>query len=309
MPRIRTIKPEFFTSDTVSELSLRARLTWIGLWTYCDDYGRCRDNAKLIKAAVWALDDVTLRDIERDVLELQRAGLVQRYVVDGKNYMQVTSWSEHQKVSHPTASKIPEPSSGFSGPPPGRGVDPEGSSDYLDDSRDQPEFSGEILEASGAVLEGDGIFPPGKERKGTGNREGKRDVAPSRAAASSRPEVEALCEHLRNRIVANGSRTPAITNGWRDAARLMLDRDQRSLDQAHELIDWCQDHEFWRSNILGMPKFREKFDQLRLQRGQNGLRIASSDRNILDIQALKSRFPDSDPEPDMWRQLPGGSAS
>lgn len=109
MGRIRTIKPDFFVSDTVSALPLRARLTWIGLWTHCDDYGRCRDNTKLIKAAVWPLDDVSIRDIEIDLNTLADRGLIYRYVVDGKNYLAVTSWAEHQKVDRPSKSPIPSP--------------------------------------------------------------------------------------------------------------------------------------------------------------------------------------------------------
>lgn len=110
MPRIRTIKPEFFTSDTVSELPLRARLTWIGLWTHCDDHGRCRGNVKLIKAAVWPLDNVSLRDIEEDIEALIAQRLVFGYIADdGKNYLQITGWTEHQKVDRPSKSIIPAP--------------------------------------------------------------------------------------------------------------------------------------------------------------------------------------------------------
>lgn len=137
MPRIRTIKPEFFTSETVAELPVRARLTWIGLWTYCDDYGRCRDNVKLIKAAVWPLDEVSLTNIDKDLTDLQACGLVYRYTVDGKAYIQVTNWGEHQRVSHPTKSNLPPPwpdgkPPGGSGNPP-----PEPSGDF-------PEGSGEL---------------------------------------------------------------------------------------------------------------------------------------------------------------------
>jgi hypothetical protein len=42
MPRIRSIKPDFFKSEDVAALPLRARLLWIGLWTQCDDHGRTR---------------------------------------------------------------------------------------------------------------------------------------------------------------------------------------------------------------------------------------------------------------------------
>ncbi len=79
-----------------------------------------------------------------------------------------------------------------------------------------------------------------------------------------RPDAEALCRHLAQRIEENGSRRPTITARWRDAARLLIDRDKRDPQQAHQVIDWCQADEFWRSNILSMPKFREKYDQLRL---------------------------------------------
>lgn len=80
-----------------------------------------------------------------------------------------------------------------------------------------------------------------------------------------RPDVDELCQHLADRIEANGSKRPRITKTWRDAARLMLDRDQHPLDEIHRAIDWCQADEFWRANVLSMPKFREKWDQMRLQ--------------------------------------------
>ena len=40
MARIRTIKPEFFTSDDICALSPRARLLYIGLWCEADREGR-----------------------------------------------------------------------------------------------------------------------------------------------------------------------------------------------------------------------------------------------------------------------------
>lgn len=80
-----------------------------------------------------------------------------------------------------------------------------------------------------------------------------------------RPDADRLCAHLVKRITANGSRPPAITQKWRDAARLLIDKDGMTEEQVHAAIDWCQDSEFWRANILSMPKLREKYDQLRQQ--------------------------------------------
>lgn len=78
-----------------------------------------------------------------------------------------------------------------------------------------------------------------------------------------RPDVERLCDHLADRIAEDGSKRPEPGKGWHDAARLMLDKDGRTEQEIHAAIDWCQAHHFWRTNVLSMPKLREKFDQLR----------------------------------------------
>lgn len=80
-----------------------------------------------------------------------------------------------------------------------------------------------------------------------------------------REDVISLCEHLADRIEANGSKRPTITKTWRTAARLMIDKDGHTPDQIHAAIDWSQNNEFWRANILSMPKLRNQYDQLRLQ--------------------------------------------
>jgi len=85
------------------------------------------------------------------------------------------------------------------------------------------------------------------------------------AVAERRDDVEQVCEHLANAIEANGSKRPTITTKWRQAARLMLDKDGRTEDEVHGAIDWCQRDEFWRANILSLPTLREKYDTLRLQ--------------------------------------------
>lgn len=84
-------------------------------------------------------------------------------------------------------------------------------------------------------------------------------------ALTSRDDVDRICDHLAERIEANGANRPSVTTKWRDAARLMLDNDKRTEQEIHGAIDWCQADEFWRANVLSMPKLREKYDQLRLQ--------------------------------------------
>lgn len=85
-----------------------------------------------------------------------------------------------------------------------------------------------------------------------------------------RPDVDQLCTTLAELIVDGGSKPPTITKAWRTAARLLLDRDGPDgkgveLAKALNLVRWCQADEFWRSNILSMPKFREQYDRLRIK--------------------------------------------
>lgn len=108
MARIRTIKPEFFTSLSNSDLSFPARLTFIGLWTHADDEGRCVDDARLIKAAIWPLER-SVKAVEADLVELESADKVTRYGRDGRRYLAITEWLTHQRINRPTASKLPAP--------------------------------------------------------------------------------------------------------------------------------------------------------------------------------------------------------
>lgn len=109
MARIRSVKPDFFTSETILKLSHAARLTFIGLWTYADDTGRGRDDARIIKGALWSLEDrITHIEVAQHLDELAAVGLICRYAAGGKRYLHITGWDEHQKVAKPSAPRHPE---------------------------------------------------------------------------------------------------------------------------------------------------------------------------------------------------------
>lgn len=89
-------------------------------------------------------------------------------------------------------------------------------------------------------------------------------------AAPLRIDVEQVCSAVVAAEVAKGSKKPTVTEGWRTQARLMLDNDHRELPDVLAVIEWTRDHSFWRSNIRSVPKLREQFDTLRLQREADG---------------------------------------
>lgn len=93
----------------------------------------------------------------------------------------------------------------------------------------------------------------------------KKRAAKPKKTEPYREDVDRVCNYLAEWIVKNGSKRPTITNEWRVEARRMIDLDKRSLEEIHQITRWSQKHSFWKSNIMSIPKLREKFDQLRLR--------------------------------------------
>lgn len=146
----------------------------------------------------------------------------------------------------------------------------------LPDPPEEPQVNGTPVETTGPEISNVFLVTKGRSLVEV------KDVSakPSRRR-DDRPDVDRLCTHLADRIEANGCKRPAVNQKWRDAARLMLDADGRTEEGAHKAIDWCQDHEFWRANILSMPKLREKYDQLSMQARRNpGKKQANSNESL-----------------------------
>jgi hypothetical protein len=114
MGRIRTIKPEFPHSETTGELSRDARLLFILIWTIADDEGRARASSRLLASLLFPYDDDAPSLIAGWLNELEEFKCIQRYTVDDDQYLEVTNWLKHQKIDHPTRSKLPPNSHEFS---------------------------------------------------------------------------------------------------------------------------------------------------------------------------------------------------
>ena len=116
MARIRTIKPEFWTSEQIVSCSRDARLLFIGMFNFADDRGVLPDSPRRIKMQVFPGDDVA-EIMEVWLRELETQGLTEHYVVDGKGYIRITGWAKHQKISHPNV-RHPLPSHSVNTPEP-----------------------------------------------------------------------------------------------------------------------------------------------------------------------------------------------
>ncbi|HEO1402481.1 TPA: hypothetical protein VAH73_002233 [Legionella pneumophila] len=110
MSRIRTIKPDFWTSEQVIYCSPNARLLFIGLWNFCDDNGVHQASFVRLKAEVFPCDPFTFTEIEQMILELIKHELIYEYIVSGTSYWIVTGWKRHQRIDKPTYKHpLPQP--------------------------------------------------------------------------------------------------------------------------------------------------------------------------------------------------------
>lgn len=104
MARIRTIKPEFFTSEDIVGLSPMARLFYIALWCEADREGRLAWKPRTMKLRYFPADDCDTDALAREVVA---SGLVVLY---GEGLAYIPAFGKHQHINpRETASDLPDP--------------------------------------------------------------------------------------------------------------------------------------------------------------------------------------------------------
>jgi hypothetical protein len=75
-----------------------------------------------------------------------------------------------------------------------------------------------------------------------------------------------LAMYLFSKIEENNPDHKKLTDSqkqkWADSIRLMIERDKRTPQQIHNMIDWCQADDFWKQNILSTAKLRKQYDTM-----------------------------------------------
>jgi len=113
MARIRSIKPEFPQSESIGKLTRESRLLFLQLFTLVDDEGRTRAASRMLASLLYPYDDDARMLIDGWLGELSENRMITIYEIDGSTYLEINNWLKHQKIDHPTKSKIPSPESDF----------------------------------------------------------------------------------------------------------------------------------------------------------------------------------------------------
>jgi hypothetical protein len=107
--RARNIKPGFWKNEQLVSCDPVTRLLFIGLWGIADREGRLSDSPIKIKIELFPCDHV---DVESMLKSLASVGLIDRYEIDGKRYIQVVNFAKHQSPHHLEKSSTIPPNSG-----------------------------------------------------------------------------------------------------------------------------------------------------------------------------------------------------
>lgn len=93
--RIRQVRPDFFKNENVANLTMAARLGFIGIWILCDKHGHFEWRPRILKSDIYPHD---MLDFEAILTELQERGFINKYIVDGKEFGQVNQWENFQHI-------------------------------------------------------------------------------------------------------------------------------------------------------------------------------------------------------------------
>lgn len=109
MARNRIIKPEFWSDAKVGRLSFGARLLYIAMWNFADDYGTISASPRRLLGDAFENDEsVHIGDVTRWLAEIEAEGMIKRFTAEEKEWYEIPKFSSHQKGFHKSDRRNPE---------------------------------------------------------------------------------------------------------------------------------------------------------------------------------------------------------
>ena len=158
MARIRSIKPEFWRSPSTAKASPRARLLYIAMWNWADDYGVGEWTPRELLGFAFPNDlEITSAEFQCLCTEVATCFNTVFYRVGGRRFYCIPAWDVHQKNERRAQGKYPGPD------------DPKAVPDQA--FTVSSEMCGTSVQTRGDTASGTGNREQGTGEQGTGNRE------------------------------------------------------------------------------------------------------------------------------------------
>lgn len=321
--RIRTVKPSFWTSETIALLSEHGALLALALINYADDEGYFSANVALIKAALFPIrESFTAEALAKEMASLVQIQYIElRKASDGRSYGRIVNFSAHQVINKAKPSRIApiwEQSETVKSPKKDESRSDTGS--IPDDSRGngrkgmEGEGNGTEVKTSSSCPESSTpdlllVDPdPGKNAEGLRFAHWFLATLQGFAPCAVKVDTRTLDDILdlphqgyaKSVIRPDGkSRKQAATDlgkkldGWVDVYDKLIRLDRRKPGEISAVCKWARGHKFWGQNFLSPAKLRENDDGIKLY-----------DRLLLKMQTPEAAsLPDNDgikKEPEKW---------
>lgn len=106
MARIRTIKPEFFTSEDIVSMTPLARIFYVSLWCEADREGRMEWKPKTFKMRYLPGDNCEVVELAQELID---RGLIVLYAAGGKQYAEIPTFAKHQVINNRESESVLPP--------------------------------------------------------------------------------------------------------------------------------------------------------------------------------------------------------
>ena len=114
MARNRMIKVEFWSDEKLAvSCSRDARLLYIGMWNYSDDYAVIKGHPVWLKSQIFPYDNLTILKFEELLEELKKLKRIIPFQASGEQYFYIVNFLEHQKINNPSQRVNPKPPQGL----------------------------------------------------------------------------------------------------------------------------------------------------------------------------------------------------
>ena len=107
------IKAEFWDDEKLSRISLGARLTFIGTWTFSDDNGVIKGNTNWLVSRIFPYSD-DLPEFKSWIEELENIGVIRPFQANGEKFYHIVNFLKHQVINRPSKQRNPAPPEHFS---------------------------------------------------------------------------------------------------------------------------------------------------------------------------------------------------
>ena len=255
----RMLKKKISLSRRLAALkSDSARLLYTWLLPHLDIEGRFSADPDVIKGQVVPrLNHLTAIKIDELLQDIASQQLIIRYENDGDRFLQLRRFRDEQNLRK----------------------DREKDSDIPSPNKDN------II---------NGLKPvPGKLPDKAGNKPAQVKLSYIKLREDKVATQEfRLSEYLVKLIKERNEnfKQPPLEK-WAENIDLMIRVDKRDPEEIKEVIEWCQQDEFWQDNILSTSKLRKQYDQLimKMNKGSNqdrpkGTHVEYRGRNWVDVR-------------------------